>query len=262
MTRTRRQRRAFTLLEVMIATAILVVSLVVLTQTQATAVTASFEAERIQVATELAREKMSEVQILVEKEGFPQGGDLYDRGDFRNFGNEVLNIQFGKHLKEYNWEYLVQEIDLELAGDLMGTVNALTGAFGRGGGESMSNLDLPGGGLGAVSGMISPEMITNLLDPYLREVRVRVWWGKNSAEAEELGNEVIIVQHISTPGRMALVDPTQQQMPPGAQPGQPGMPGQPGGRGGQPMGPGGMQSGSRFGGGPMGGGGVAPGGAR
>src|SRR5690606_10752784 len=59
-----RARRAFTLLEVMIATAILVVTLVILTETQATAVQMTLEAERIQVATQLAQAKLTEVQLL------------------------------------------------------------------------------------------------------------------------------------------------------------------------------------------------------
>jgi len=205
----RRARRAFTLLEVMIATAILVVSLVILTETQATAVQMTLEAERIQVATQLAQHKLTEVQLLVEREGFPQGGDLTDSGDFDNFGNEVLDLQFGDDLEDFHWEYLVQEIDLELAGDLMGTLNELTGQFGGEGAQGTQDMEIPGvGGMDALSAFVSPEMITDLLDPYLREVRVVVWWGDDVDEAEELGNQVELVQHIASPGRMKLQDPT------------------------------------------------------
>ncbi len=202
LSRSPRPRRGFTLLEVMIATAILATALVILTQTQATAVQATLEAERIQIATELAREKLAEVVILTEREGFPQGGDLHDRGDFSDFGDEVLNLQFGDKLDEYQWEYLVHEIDLELATDLMGTINSLGGAYGGANGVGADQMDVPGGGLGAVSGLISPEMITNLLDPFLREVRVRVWWGDDQEEAEERGNEVVLVMTIADAQRM------------------------------------------------------------
>lgn len=204
-----RARRAFTLLEVMIATAILVVTLVILTETQATAVQMTLEAERIQIATQLAQAKLAEVQLLVEREGFPQGSDLTDKGDFDDFGNEVLNLQFGDDLEDFHWEYLVQEIDLELAGDLLGTINQLTGQFGGDNATGAQDMEIPGvGGMDALSAFVSPEMITDLLDPYLREVRVVVWWGDDVEEAEELGNQVELVQHISVPGRMKLQDPT------------------------------------------------------
>jgi hypothetical protein len=38
-----------------------------------------------------------------------------------------------------------------------------------------------------------------MLGMYIREVRVRVWWGKNAKEAEELKDQVILVTHVINP---------------------------------------------------------------
>ena len=63
-------QQGFTLLEVIIALGILATSLVVLVETQATAVLSTTEADRLTLATNLAQEKMLEVQLTMEREGF------------------------------------------------------------------------------------------------------------------------------------------------------------------------------------------------
>ena len=204
-TPTARTRRGFTLLEVMIATGILVVSLVILVETQATAAQMTIESDRIMVATQLAQEKLAEVRLLIEREGF-QTADVHEQGDFDDFGDEVLNLQFEDALDDFHWEYLIHEVDLEVAGDLMGSVNSLAEAYGMEGGLGGGGSAAAAGGgmdLGAMSSFLSPDMITNALDPFVREVRVRVWWGEDLDEAEELGNEVVITQHVANPAGQA-----------------------------------------------------------
>ena len=46
---------------------------------------------------------------------------------------------------------------------------------------------------------MSPDMISEMLTPYIREIKVRVWWGKDSKLAEERGDEVIVVTHVVNP---------------------------------------------------------------
>ena len=47
-----------------------------------------------------------------------------------------------------------------------------------------------------------------MLGPYIREVRVRVWWGDDADKAEELGDEVIITAHVVNPmGALAMSQP-------------------------------------------------------
>lgn len=187
----RRSRRGFTLLEVMIALSILVISLVVLAETQATAAQMTWEADRIITATNLAQLKLTEVRAYVEYEGF-QDQDVHEEGEFDDFGDAAINIEM-RDLEEYHYEFLVTELDLGLAGDLSGMMSNITGAMGPQAEESAAGApDLSSLG-------ISEDMIVEMLQPFIRELRVRVWWGDNMDEAEELGNEVVITTHIINP---------------------------------------------------------------
>ena len=53
--------------------------------------------------------------------------------------------------------------------------------------------------MGNLGALMSGDAITQMLGPYIREVRVRVWWGEDSDEAEELGNEVVLTGHVVNP---------------------------------------------------------------
>lgn len=202
---TQRSRRGFSLLEVMVAMAILVISMVVLIETQSSAALITLEAERVITATDLANAKMNETLLIVEEEGFTNS-DVSERGDFDEFGDEAFDLAFGAELKSYHWEYWVSEIDLALAGDIAGMASELESSGVIGGGASSEGGGLAsalGGGGGGDSPLaalgISSEMITEMLTPYIREVRVRVWWGEDSDTAEERGDEVVVVTHLVNP---------------------------------------------------------------
>ncbi len=190
-----RDRRGFSLLEVMIALAILTVSLLVLVQTQSAAVLLTNEAERTLVATDLARYKMSEVLLQLEKDGF-QMSDVTEQGDFQDFGDDAMNLEFGAELEDYHWEYLVTEVDMESMGDIASAAQNLSSVADQdedgpaANGSSMDALAMLGFG---------PDVIMGMLGPFLREVRVRVWWGEDSDTAEEDGTEVVLTTHVINP---------------------------------------------------------------
>lgn len=202
-----RQRRGFSLLEVMVALGILMVSLAVLVESQSGAAVMTRMAEEIITGSDLAQAKINEVLVIVEAEGFQQS-DQHESGDFDDFGDDALNLEIGEELENYHWEYWVSEIDLALAGEIaamMGEVDS-TGFLGGGGGgggeggggEGGSAADAAGGlGLGALG--IGGGQITEMIGPYIREVRVRVWWGDDSERAEELGNEIYVTTHVINP---------------------------------------------------------------
>lgn len=207
---TTRRRRAFSLLEVMVALGILTVSLVILVEIQSTAAFATREAERFVTGTDLAQSKMTEAQNLLEMEGFTDS-EIYEKGDFDDLGDEALDVEMGDELKDFHFEFAVQEIDVRLAGDIASMAGELggSGAFGEGGdappgiGDALGGLPGGGGGLGA---LLSPEMISEMLSPYIREIRVRVYWGGDSDEAEENGTEVVLVTHVINPsGQLAQI---------------------------------------------------------
>lgn len=190
-----RSRRGFSLLEVMVALAILVVSMVILVETQSSAVIMTVEAERMITATDLANAKLTEALLLVEEEGFAPS-DVYEDGDFDEFGDDVLDRELGDALEEYHWEFAISEVDLEMVGDIATMAGEVQSAMG---GEEGGN-EAAGSGADAMGAIgLGPEQLTEMIAPHIREVRVRVYWGDDSELAEEEGREVVIVTHVIDP---------------------------------------------------------------
>ena len=55
------------------------------------------------------------------------------------------------------------------------------------------------GGAGGLGALLSPEAISQMLGPYIREVQVRVYWGEDSESSEEDGREVVLITHVINP---------------------------------------------------------------
>ncbi|MEZ4236785.1 MAG: prepilin-type N-terminal cleavage/methylation domain-containing protein [Myxococcota bacterium] len=207
----RHRRRGFSLLEVMVALAILTVSMILLVQTQSSAVVLTREAERTIVASDLARMKMTDALLEVEQHGF-QASDQSENGDFDDLGDDLRNVEFGKELEDYHWEWLVSEVDIDMLGDLATAAQDVPGLGGGGEDGGGDAAGAAGGGALGMLGMlgIGPDAITQFLAPYVREVRVRVWWGDDSKEAEENGQEVVLTTHVISPGGVVQLE---QQLP-------------------------------------------------
>jgi len=221
-------RRAFSLLEVMIASAILVVTMAVVVRIQTQSVTGALRAQKVVVGTNLAQEKMGEVLLLIEMEGIGTQ-DIYERGDFDDFGDEQ-RLDFGDELEDYHWEYWVEEIEFALSSDVMGFLGGMGGEDDAGGGAGGPMGAMAGADAGATEAMMSQlglgqDQLTEQLGNFIRRVRIRVYWGEES-EAEERGREVVITTHIISP------EGAFRQM--GGDPNNPGGNGAPGGPGGMP----------------------------
>jgi prepilin-type N-terminal cleavage/methylation domain-containing protein len=211
-----RVRSGFTLLEVIIALAIMVTAMTVLVETQGNAAQMTLMAQRVVLATDLASYKLNGVLLLMEEEGFGDM-DLYEAGDFDDLGDDVLNTTFDDALDDYEWEWWVSQIDIGLAGDIAAMTDELeeSGLFKGGSGDSsMQGQEMPSGAPTELPDLgmfgLSPELMTERLAPFVREVRVRVWWGEDSEEAEKRHDEVYLTTHI--------VNPTGQIIPGGAVP--------------------------------------------
>ena len=190
-------RRGFTLLEVMIALGIMSLAMMVLVDTQSTAVLMTSESDRLRTATMLADEKMKEIVLLLEVEGW-SSQDIEEEGEFEDFGNEEfrgdsLHLDYDEdHLSGYRWAYTVRSIDLTLPTDL----GAMAGDLAGGGywGETDNEPDV--GGMPSLDDFgFGPDKIAEMLSPYLREVRVLVWWGDNEDELDQ----VELVHHVINP---------------------------------------------------------------
>jgi len=185
-------RKGFSLLEVLVALAILAISVLVLIDAQTAAVNMRQQGEEMVVGTLLARDVMSLVELRLEAEGF---GELTisEHGDFRE--EEYLDA-----FPDHKWEYEVSRVELDL-GKILNMVNQLMGmAEDEGAVEDSSMLT---GGFSLESLGIDPMMFTEELSRYIREVRVRVYWCDDEGAARNEGwcgaDEVILVTHVVNP---------------------------------------------------------------
>lgn len=120
--------RGFTLLEVMIALAILGMGLAVLLQAQASSLSSAGRSRDLTVATLLARGKMIDIEKELFDEGFTQG-EVVEEGDFGDEGHP-----------EVKWKYEVTEVELDLS-----SLTSMCEGFGSEGGDASSCEQLAGG---------------------------------------------------------------------------------------------------------------------
>jgi len=194
---TRISRRGFTLLEVMVALGIMALSLMIMIELQTTSVMLTSDADRMTTATSLADEKMREVLLVLEKEGWSTQ-DVAEQGDFLDFGEEdfrgeALQVEMGDNLSDYRWAYTVRAVELNLPdGGAAGLASSLTesGASAQAAEEQdiVGAMDL--GDMG-----ITAAVIGEYIQDYVREIRVIVWWGENEDEDQQ----VELVHHAINP---------------------------------------------------------------
>jgi hypothetical protein len=185
-----------------IALSILAVSLFVLIDAQSTAVFMTVDAEKTITGTYLAQEKMAEAELRVEKDGFTTS-DIDEEGDFNDFGKEdkmgADTPDFGNAFDDYKWAYTIRQIDIQL-GDVGQAAEQLQGS-GIGPQEkegTNSTGDTDQRDLSDIG--IQPDMISEMLRPYIREVRVVVWWGDEDPDLEKgCENCVELVSHVINP---------------------------------------------------------------
>lgn len=210
-------RGGFTLLEMMIAMAILAVSYVALMQAASMSMRLSTFGKQITLATFLAQGKMEQVEQTLTKEGFPDM-DESEEGDFEEQGHAA-----------FKWTLEINKVELPLAeafGQLLGNMGgddeeggaggALGGLGGLGG---MGDLDSKlggqlgdqlkgqlggmmggsgGAGGGGIAGMLNPQMLAGqveqlatMLEQALREVRLTVYWEEGGP-----GKELVLTTHL------------------------------------------------------------------
>lgn len=94
--------RGFTLLEVMIALAILAISFTALLGTQSSAVVLTRYINGITVASMLARSKWFDLEHELKKDGFDAFGEDHESGDFGDEGH-----------RDFRWDALIEKIELD-----------------------------------------------------------------------------------------------------------------------------------------------------
>jgi general secretion pathway protein I len=149
----RRAERAFTLIEVVLALAILAITLMVLLEVQADNLNAASRARGLTIASLLARSKMIDIEQHLFDEGFELGDESED-GDFEEEGHA-----------DFKWSYTISEVEIDLS-----ELGGLCGGFGEEGGDE-SDCSLMLGGLGGAM-----EGFTTELGNSMRLVELEVTW--------------------------------------------------------------------------------------
>lgn len=200
------RQRGFTLLEVMIALAILAGGTVVLLQAAADNIRTANRAHKMGVATDLARAKMYDVEEELLQDGFSEMEKTED-GDFSDEG-----------WPEYKWELAIEKIELP---GLAAAQQAATGDGTDGSGSESAGIGgLPGmGGMGAApqsamgAGLISSqyEMISSVLEMAIRKITLKVTWQVRGVE-----ESMTVVMYVTNPA--AVKTAIQGGPPPGDDP--------------------------------------------
>ncbi len=144
--------KGFTLLEVMIALAIMVVGLAAILMIQSNSIEATSRTQQINTVSMLARNLMIETELQIQGKTFTEV-------------KEEESGNFPKPYEEFKWSRKVKEVQFPNLG----------GGGGDQGGE---------GGANAAAEMIS-KLVTNFLSKALREVRVTISWPRGKGEVSQ-----------------------------------------------------------------------------
>jgi general secretion pathway protein I len=191
------RHRGFTLLEVMVAIAILGLSLTAILSAQAGAFAAAAHARNISVGTGLARCKMSEIEEHLLRDGF-QELDEADSGPCCE-GDETPNMTCSWKIEKPEMpepKYGELNLDTDIGSSDLGAL----GALGKSGdllgqdaklgdaAELLAGAGSPEGAAGAAQGMIGMLMelvypdIRSMFEASTRRITVKITWKEGSRE--------------------------------------------------------------------------------
>jgi len=201
-----RPQAGFTLLEVMMALLLLTTAIMILVQSQMTAVHLQEEATRINTATMLARKVFTDLELRMLKEGFGEL-EIKEDGDFND-------AEFDDQFDEYRWEYEVEKVEVELPGlgNLMSMLGQGEEEVGQAVGISGAGQQ-PGGDLAALGALgFDMSFLTEQMSQYLREARVRICWtpGQGGARRDVEEECIEVVTHLANPTGRVLTAEQQE----------------------------------------------------
>lgn len=240
--------RGFTLLEVMVAIAILGLSLTVILSAQAGAFSSAAYARNVSVATGLGRCKMAELELKLKQDGFPAGDELSSGPCCDADEQSAFLCEWRIEVPTLPEPPLGElDLDTDLGGPGFGPLGAVAGGQ-LDGASSPSDLagalsgasadpsmlgGLAGQGASGMMGMVMSLVYPNiktLFESSTRRVTVRVAWREGTVDYS-----FELVQWIAVP----QIDPNLAALNAAAAGGLPGAPGAGGLPGGMPGLPGG-----------------------
>lgn len=175
---------AFTLLEVMVALAILAMGLTALSQIQQGASRQVLRSKMMTTATLLARHKMVDVEDDLFKEGFSDFEETQE-GDFED-----------EDFPNYRWELKVEKIELPENVDAESIGDAAGEATGQGEGASQSGMSKLGGNMLGQQFQI----FKGVLEDSIRRVSLKVLWKEGRHE-----RQIALVAYFTDPRKIDTV---------------------------------------------------------
>jgi general secretion pathway protein I len=182
MTASRAPSSGFTLLEIMVAVAILAATLVVMLSIVTNNVRSTNHAKMTTAATFLARNKMVDIEDEILDQGFTDNEET-GQGTFRDLG-----------YPQFRWETAIERIDLPA--DLSTKARDQAGAESVDAKNPMSLLTGFMGGM--MSGFIDPIRIG--LQESVRKVTVRIFWDEHGRRDQSFE----VVQYLTDPAKLDL----------------------------------------------------------
>lgn len=183
----------FTLLEVMVAIAILAMSMTALFSSQIQNVGMGVHAKWTVMASLMARCKMSEIELELKKNGFPEADEIEtDRDCCEIYASEEIKCDW-----EITRVELPSSIDVETAISNAMTKESLANFIGEFQAERIEKQLSAMGGMGVLSALI--PMINDLLIGTIRRIDLRVKWKERGKE-----KKLEITQFITNPSQGSM----------------------------------------------------------
>lgn len=186
-------RSGFTVLECMIALLLIATALIIVAESQGFATDGLLRAARLNTASMLARDIMTELEMRMAKEGFGEI-EVHERGDFSD-------ERYANDFEGYRWEYEVETVEFEMPNlsSLLGMAEEGSDALGAaGGGNELAQLDSMG---------IDLSMFGEMMGNYLREARVRICWEDGPDGGQQTEDCIEVTSQLTNPtGRVLTAD--------------------------------------------------------
>jgi len=175
-------KRGFTLLEVMLAIAIMALALTAIVSINGNAINAHDFSKKVTVATMLARSKMADLESYFNEEGFTSQFDQRMNGDFSEEGWPEYSWEaeiVKPELDAVNATEMVQGLIQQFTNQAETDIDAAQAALQESG---MPTMGLDSSAVGSMVAQFQPMIeaqvttLTTTLEQSVREVRLKVMW--------------------------------------------------------------------------------------
>ena len=190
-----RRRAAFTLLEVMVAMAILAMALTGILSANARNVVLTERAKMTSIAVQLLRMRFVELEDEVAESGFPDF-DEERAGTFEEAGQPNMR-----------WSLKLTKVELPVSQQsLQESAKGKSGGGAGAGAGSLGGLDLQSGPLAGAGAMITQsfEMFRGGLEASIRHARIEVAWNESPTRVQKVDAQM----YLTSPGKLDALLPT------------------------------------------------------